>query len=47
MLATQERPELTALLAAISLGQEHPLLARRELTTRRDLDHLRVRASIL
>ena len=46
-LATQERAELTALLAAIGLSQKHALLARRELTARRDLDHLRVRTSIL
>ena len=41
------RTELTALLAAIGLSQKQPLLTRRELTTRRDLDHLRVRAPIL
>jgi hypothetical protein len=46
-LATQEGAEFSALLAAIGLSQKHPLLARRELTTLRDLDHLRVRTSIL
>ena len=45
--ATQERAELTALLAAIGLGQKHPLLACRELPTRRDLDHLGVWALTL
>ncbi len=47
VFATQKRVELTALLTAISLGQKHPLLACRELPPRRDLDHLRVRPSIL
>ncbi len=47
MLTTQERTEFAAFLAAISLSQKHPLLAGSKLAARRDLDYLRVRASIL